>query len=87
MFHYGFDKSIRTQGKFNPIYAYQYNFKLSHSLAEVYAGQTSDQIGVGHGDDVLLIYSVNPIEHSLTDDEKVMQSNLLDMYENFISTR
>lgn len=73
-------------GKHIPVYMYYYTYKNSYAFAEVLSGQTSDLLGVSHGDDVLLVYSAEPVLHDLTEGEKLMQMYLLDMYESFTAT-
>jgi len=61
--HLGCDEAAKLQGKHMPIYVYYYNVKLSKGMGEFMAGKTSDLIGVSHGDDTLLLYSVKETEH------------------------
>jgi len=55
-------------------------------VGELLAGKVSDLIGVSHGDDILLVYSLDPLLHKLSEGEKAMQTHLLDMYESFTAT-
>lgn len=86
LFHVGTDRTVRLVGKHIAVYMYYYTYRNHYGLAELLAAQTSDLIGVSHGDDVLLLYSVEPLFVNLTDGEKLMQTQLLDMYESYTAT-
>lgn len=68
------------------VYMYYYTFKNSYAIAELFAGKKSDLLGVSHGDDVLLLVSLEPALHDLPEGERMMQQNLLNMYESYATT-
>ncbi|XP_063701610.1 venom carboxylesterase-6-like [Culicoides brevitarsis] len=82
-YHIGADETVKIQGKYMPMYMYYFTFKYSYGIAELFAGKRSPLLGVGHGDDALLVVYVPPTKHEMTQDELKMQGMLLDMYENF----
>lgn len=56
-------------------------------VGEIFAGKSSDLLGVAHGDDVLLLYLVPAAKNQqLTETETLMQSKLLDLYESYANT-
>lgn len=69
-----------------PTYVYYYSSKLKLGVGEIFAGKSSDLLGVAHGDDVLLLYLVQVAKTQLTDTETLMQSKLLDLYESYANT-
>jgi carboxylesterase type B len=86
LFHTGLDETVKLLGPKMPVYVYYYNFKLKFGIGEIFAGKTSNLLGVSHGDDVLLVYHIKDTEHILTEDEKKMQEKLLDLYVSFANT-
>lgn len=69
-----------------PSYFYQYDFGAEHGFENLMPNITED-LGVAHGDDILLIYStafrVGPLK--LNSNEIIMQQKLLDLYESFMA--
>lgn len=69
-----------------PSYFYQYEFSAEYGIENLMPNITKD-LGVTHGDDILLIYST-PFRdgiRKLNSNEIIMQQKLLDLYESFMA--
>lgn len=69
-----------------PSYFYQFDFGAEFGFENFFPNITDD-LGVAHGDDVLLIYS-NPFRQGpskLNFNEIIVQQKLLDLYESFMA--
>lgn len=87
LFVTGTQKSIKLQSKTtsSPIYMYYYKFPVIYGLEESMSKRDID-LGIAHGDDIILYYDT-PIRnslHPLNDEEKLMQTKLIDFYYNYI---
>jgi hypothetical protein len=71
------------QEKLAPVYFYMYTMKLSRGLGVLM--NSNDDLGVVHGDDVLLMYKTpaHSGDFKLTKAEKDMSEELLEMCESF----
>jgi Carboxylesterase family len=83
-FHCAMEEAIRLQMQLTPVYAYFYDYKLHYGFGE-FLTKSNVNLGVGLGEDVLLLYStrVHAPPFVYSDDEKLMSDKLLDMYATF----
>ncbi|XP_052862415.1 esterase-5B-like [Anopheles cruzii] len=66
-----------------PVYFYYFNFKTVYGLGELLSG-TDNNLGVAHGDDMLLIFPSDfRDDHPYSDEELKVVSNFLTLYDTF----
>ncbi|XP_070490460.1 venom carboxylesterase-6-like [Chironomus tepperi] len=82
LFKFNGFEAIQLQSKFSPSFFYHFVYKSLSGLGEA-LGKTTDDIGISHGEDLLLIFThdLRTIEYS--DDEKRMAQNLINLYYEF----
>lgn len=85
----GIQKAIKIQSKVGgrfPLSFYYYRSQQNPILTSELLSKETVDFGTSHGSDVFLIYQnyVRAHPFNLTGDDKLMQSTLIDVYENFI---
>ncbi|XP_070490189.1 venom carboxylesterase-6-like [Chironomus tepperi] len=82
LFKFGAYEAIQLQSKYSPSFFYHFVYKSVFSVGEI-MGNTTDYLGISHGEDIFLIFTnhFRPLDY--TDDEKKMAQNLLNMYYEF----
>ena len=78
IYNYGISKALQLQSKIAPTHFYLYQFKAEYALGEMMSGGRTE-LGVAHGDDVLIIFPLDG-RSPLNADEEEMTSKLIKMY-------
>ncbi|KAL7048232.1 hypothetical protein ACKWTF_003276 [Chironomus riparius] len=84
LFKSGAYEAIQLQSKYSPSFFYHFNYKSKFSVGEI-MGNTTDFLGVSHGEDIFLIFTNHFRHFDYTEDEKRMAQNLLNLYYEFSS--
>ncbi|XP_017753075.1 PREDICTED: venom carboxylesterase-6-like [Eufriesea mexicana] len=83
MFIVNFEKAARLQARNNksPVWTYYYSYRTMYSLSEATSHSTNN-FGVGHGDDVYLVIDTRSSDVTQPQDVE-MQQRLLDFYTSY----
>ncbi|KAJ8933687.1 hypothetical protein NQ318_008405 [Aromia moschata] len=86
LFIYDIEKTGRLHATAvnSPVYCYLFNYRGAHSKTE-FRANTTENIGVSHGDDTSYILKT-VMDTSSTDDDRLMCGVMIDMFTSFMRT-
>ncbi|CAO1323800.1 unnamed protein product [Diamesa hyperborea] len=84
LYNYGAIKAINLQSQISATFFYHFQYKSLYGVGEMLSYQNVTNLGVAHGEDVLLVFKVgerNELPYS--EEEKLMTESLTELYFNF----
>ncbi|CAO1363125.1 unnamed protein product [Diamesa serratosioi] len=84
LYNYGAIKAINLQSQISPTFFYHFQYKSLFGLGEMLSEQKAVNLGVAHGEDVLLIFKVGERKKlPYSAEELLMIGSLTELYFNF----
>lgn len=86
LYNYGIVEALKLQSQISPTYFYYFLYKASMGFGE-YESKGQTDLGICHGEDVLLIFhSVLRDDLPLNAEESLLSRQLIAMYSNYSKT-
>ncbi|XP_026687867.1 venom carboxylesterase-6-like [Diaphorina citri] len=88
LFVEGVEAAAKLQAKAvsSPVYFYRFSYRGKHSLSEIMSFGSLENFGVSHGDDTGYVIKVNFMNPLETEEDKIMNSRMLDLWTSFAKT-
>ncbi|KAI5749797.1 hypothetical protein M8J76_010240 [Diaphorina citri] len=77
---------LQAQAVSSPVYFYRFSYRGKHSLSEIMSFGSLENFGVSHGDDTGYVIKVNFMNPLETEEDKIMNSRMLDLWTSFAKT-
>ena len=84
LYNYGAIKALNLQSQISQTFFYHFQYKSLYGVGEMLSYQNAVNLGVAHGEDVLLVFKVGERKAlPYSEEEQLMIKSLIDLYFNF----